>query len=61
MGLLLAFLFFFLRNNCKCSHKTYSYFKGKFLWNGTILFMYEGYMEIGICSMAVTNRWFWDP
>ena len=53
--------FFFFRRKNRCANKVYNYLKSKFIWNGTILFLFEGYMEIGICSLAIINRWNWDP
>ena len=61
LALLITFLFYYLRNSGRCAFKFYGYMKSKFLWNAVIVFLMEGYIEIGLSCLSVIKRWNWDP
>ena len=54
-------LFYFLRNKGRCAFRFFGYMKRKLVWNAIIVFLMEGYIEIGLCSLSVIKRWNWDP
>ena len=61
VGLMFTLLFFLLRNKGRRLERIYRGFKKRFLWNAIVIFFMEAYIEMGLCSFAVINRWYWDP
>ena len=59
--LLITLLFYFLRNTGRCAFRFFGYMKRKLIWNAVVVFLMEGYIEIGLSSLAVIKRWNWDP
>ena len=50
-----------LRNKSKRMNKFYVYLRHKLLWNAVIIFLMEGYIEIGLSSISLIKTWNWDP
>ena len=61
VALLFTWFFYCLRNKGRRPHKIYKGLRKRFLWNTIVVFLMEGYIEIGLCSSAVIKRWYWDP